>query len=88
MAPSAFFSDSVDSRLAGIEETVFSASRADAVCVQRLGYGSAGFPAPGETLLTADGPPGGTIALSGHRKVQAGFSTCLLRILLAAACIQ
>ncbi len=42
----------------------------DATCVQRLGYGSAGFPSPGEGLLTADGPPGGSIALAGHRKVR------------------
>lgn len=41
-----------------------------AACVQRLGYGSAGFPAPGEALLTADRPNGGDIALSGHRKVR------------------
>lgn len=41
----------------------------DAACVQRLGYGSPGFPSPGEALLTADGPPGGSIALAGHRKV-------------------
>jgi hypothetical protein len=40
-----------------------------AACVQRLGYASAGFPAPGEALLTADRPSGGDIALSGHRKV-------------------
>ena len=46
-----------------------------AACVQRLGYGSAGFPAPGEALLTADRPTGGDIALSGHRKVTRGTTS-------------
>ena len=46
-----------------------------AACVQRLGYSSAGFPAPGEALLTADKPTGGDIALSGHRKVTRGITS-------------
>ena len=46
----------------------------NAACVQRLGYGSAGFPAPGEQLFTADGPSGGNVALSGHRKVRHGLT--------------